>query len=193
MNQWFESVWSVLLPFKEELIGLGFTLLAASILYAFRAKVKLHYGRANNSRNVVFSPQSDEGVAPISTEVFVDKYFLQNIGRKVATNVEFVLSNRPNDIMVWQPRDAEYKTVEKGNLLVKIPQISPGELVIIDCLYLNQQAAFVASVKCAEAMGKEVPFWTLRRFPPWFNGLVLVLLLFGVAFTVQIIISLVGS
>ena len=182
-----QSFWLVLDPLRGELTSLAVTIFASLILYLFRPKVKLIFGRANNSRNVISVPTSDEAGTRNPTEIYVEKYFLQNTGRKPATNVEFVLSSFPTDISVFQPRDVQYKAVEKGNCLVQIPQIAPWELVIIDCAYINQRAAWVASVKCAEALGQEVRFWTVRQFPNWFNFTFLILSLFGVAMIIQII------
>lgn len=187
------SLLSYIQPIQDELIGLAFALVTAALLYFFRSKVKLQYGRANNSRNVVFSTAPDEGGNHSETEIYVEKYFLQNMGRKAATNVEFVLSHYPTDVSVWQPREVEYKNVEKGNCLIKIPQIAPRELIVIDCLYVNREASWVTSVKCAESLGVEVPFWTLRRFPQWVYYCVSILLLLGVASVVQILLKLTGN
>jgi len=186
----FQSIWSVFAPLQGELTSLAVTVLASLILYLFRPKVKLIFGRANNSRNVISVPTSDEDGIQHQTEIYVEKYFLQNTGRKPATNVEFVLSSFPTDVSVHQPRDVQYKSVEKGNCLIQIPQIAPWELVIIDCAYINQRAAWVTSVKCAEALGHEVRFWTVRQFSNWFNWCFLILAVFGIAMIFQIIFSI---
>jgi hypothetical protein len=55
---------------------------------------------------------------------------------------------------------------------------------------LPKNAARVTSVKCAEALGKEVPFWTLRRFPSYIYFGVWVLMFFGAASLVQIAFGL---
>ncbi|QFT71558.1 hypothetical protein FIU92_00835 [Ruegeria sp. THAF33] len=184
------SIWATLDPIHDELIGLAFTLLAACVLFLFRPRVKLIYGRANNSRNIISVPTEDNTSNGNHTEIYTEKFFLQNVGSKPATNVEFVLSDFPADISVWQPRNVEYKNVEKGHCLVTIPQMAPRELVIVDCVYLNQRAAFVASVKCAECIGNEVPFWTVRRFSWWINTLIAALMFFGVAYLSQIVFKL---
>ena len=191
MSEVLSSFWVTLDPVHEELIGLAFTLLAACLHFFFRQRVNLIYGRANNSRNFISLPTKDEARNGSHTEIYTEKFFLQNIGRKPATNVEFVLSNFPADISVWQPRDVEYKNIEKGHCLVAIPQMAPHELVIVDCVYLNQRAAFVASVKCVECVGNEVPFWTVRRFSWWINAMIAALMFFGVAYLLQIVFKLV--
>ncbi|ETD83884.1 hypothetical protein ACTTAF_16310 [Rhodobacter capsulatus] len=195
MNGHLAQYFEAFSPFNDQIKGLGFSLLLALIMYLFRARVKLIYGRANNSLNIV--PVPEVGPTPNlpsqSTEVYVEKFFLQNLGRSPATNVEFVLSDFPNDVRVWEPRDVEYKNVERGHCLIKIPQIAPGELVVIDAVYLNKRAAFVASVKCAEAIAKPVEFWTLRKMPSWFNVGVIVLVILGVAMVFQTALTLLGG
>ncbi|MEE9387538.1 MAG: hypothetical protein V3U96_02925 [Paracoccaceae bacterium] len=193
MSDAIQSILSILGNLQNELIGFGFTIVGALLFYLFRPRVKLIYGRANHSRNVVSVPSPDPEEKSNPTEIYVEKFFLQNSGRKTATNVEFVLSAYPADISVFQPRDVQYKNVEKGNCLIAIPQIAPGELVAIDCVYLNQIASIVSSVKCAECLGKSVPFWTTRRYPNWVFLLLWALIFFGVASLIQITIKLLGS
>lgn len=188
--EWLISIWAALEPVHDNLIGLGFTLFAALIFYVFRAKVSLIYGRANNSLNVINVPHENDPEKNSTTEVYIEKFFLQNTGRKPANDVDFVLSEFPTDISVFQPRDVKYISVEKGNCLVSIPRIAPGEPVIIDCAYINRRASSVRSVKCAEAIGKEVPFWTLRRYSTAFNYVSLFLMVLGMSFLVQFLISI---
>ncbi|NOR30774.1 MAG: hypothetical protein GQ539_06725 [Sulfitobacter sp.] len=186
-----EDLWGAFSEFQSNIVGLGFTLAATLIIYMFRSKVKLIYGRANNSRNVVFTPHVEDSSQSSTNEIYVEKFFLQNVGRKTATGVEFVLSSTPSDISIFQPRESEIKIVEKGNCLIKIPQIAPNELVVIDCLYINQRAAWINSVKCAECLASEVAFWTVRRFSNSFNWSAAALFLLGVAFIVQTIFALI--
>ena len=188
------TLWASLAPIHANIYGLIFTLFGAWLLYMFRAKVKLIYGRANNSLNHFTSPNPDDPTNERIIDFYVEKYFVQNIGRKPATDVEFVLSEFPGHIAIFEPRESELKSIGQGECLVKIPNIAPYELVVIDCAYVNQRAAWVVSVKCAEAMGKPVNFWTVRRFSNSVNNSILFLMLLGGAFIVQAVIALiVGS
>lgn len=168
---------------QGELLGVAFALLTTFILYLFRSRAKLIYGKANNSRNVIFTTHKDEGgERNISHEVYVEKFFLQNTGRSTATNVEFVLSSKPTDISIFPATVIKEQIVEKDKWHILIPQVAPGELVIIDCLYINQRASWVSSVKSAEAIGKEVRFITQRQFGNVVNLLVAALMFSGLAF-----------
>lgn len=186
----FLEEWELIAPLFQALISLGISLLGALVMYAFRARVRLTYGRANNSRNVVFTPDSADEKKKLATEIYVDKYFLQNTGKKPATHVEFVLSGFPTDVSVYPPRDTQFKRVDKDGCLMELQRMAPGELVVIDCLFLNQPAAFVVSVKCAETLGKPKPFRTFRDMGQKFHLTAMTLMLLGIAFTVQILIQL---
>ena len=177
--------------FAGELAGLLSALATAGILYFFRPRAKLIFGRANNSRNVL-EFGGDEG-ATSHTEIYVEKFFLQNVGKVPATNVEFVLSNKPTDVAVWQPRDVRFMTVEKQNFMICIPQIAPQEMVILDFVYVNQVASFVTSVKSAETVATEVRFQTVRQFPTYVSAAVAALMLAGAAFFFQIIFGFTGT
>ena len=185
-----DSVWNSIGPFQTQLIGLAVTLVGLYIAWLFRARVKLIYGRANNSLNQVRVPDPQDSQRDTFTEIYVEKFFLQNIGRKPATEVAFVLSNFPTDINIYQPRQVEFVSVGKGDCMIKIPKIAPSELVIIDCVYINMQAAFITSVKCSEALGKEVPFQTIRQFPKFVYIILLILMAFGISFVVQALASI---
>ena len=179
-------------PFRAEVIGLFFSLLGSVLVQWFRPRVRLNYGRANNSINHVAVPSPDGDGGSTSTEIYTEKYFLQNVGKKPATEVEFILSDFPADINVWQPRDVQFKEISKGHCMLLIPKIAPGELVIINCVYINMRAAFIASVKCSEALGQEVPFQTIRSYPWWVNVVIFVLMIFGLAFVIGNVLTLLG-
>lgn len=104
-------------PLQGYLLSAGFTLIFSYVIWLFRSRVKLLYGRANNSINY-FHPNLPDDEAGQAVEVYVEKFFLLNRGRQVATNVEFVLSHFPNAVQVWQPRDEKYKNVSGGNCLI---------------------------------------------------------------------------
>lgn len=187
----FPAIVGVFDSLQQELLSLFFTCIAAVIFWLFRARVKLIYGKANNSLNQIKVPAQVEGEPPLPTEIYVEKFFLQNAGKRTATNVEFVLSEFPTDISVFQPRKVDYLRLDKGQCLIQIPQIAPQELVVIDCAYINQKAAWISSVKCAETIGREVNFWTVRRYANWVNLSVIPLMLLGFAFILQLLFQVV--
>jgi len=182
MIELLNKSWTLLTPIHNQILSLIFTLLAAFVFWLLRSRVKLIWGRTNNNLHLVSSNGTN-------IEIFCEKHFLQNTGKKPATNVEFVFSWMPDNVTVWQPREHKQITLASGECVVQIPFIAPRELVIIDSVYLNKKGAFVASVKCAEAEGRSVDFVTNRNFGVRFNIAALLLLFFGIAFVVQLAID----
>lgn len=163
----------------DELFGFLAALGILLVQYLARVRAKLIYGRANNSRNVVFSPGNDESGAKIANEIYVEKYFIQNVGKATATNVEFVLSSKPTDVSIYPPTTIKEQFVGHGEWHISIPQIAPSELIIVTCLYLNQKAAWVTSLKSAETVGNEVQFLTQRQYGRVFTTFVAILMFAG--------------
>lgn len=178
-------------PISGEIIGFLGAAILLVLQHVWKARAKLIFGRANNSKNVVFSPDGDASESTVANEIYVEKFFLQNIGKATATKVEFVLSNKPTDISVWPETTIKQQTVGHGAWHVEIPQIAPGELVIITCLYINQYAANVNSVKSAEAVGDEVEFFTQRKYGTTFNTTVLGVFFCGIAFIISLLSKLI--
>ncbi|WP_290774717.1 hypothetical protein [Hoeflea sp.] len=119
--------------------------------------------------------------------MYTEKYYVQNTGKKTAHNTEIVMSFRPDDVSLYEPRDHKESVNPNGKFIVSIPSVSPGELLIMDVVYINKRAASVESVKCDEALSKQVRFVNNRRYGPLFNFSVISLFFLGIAFLVQII------
>jgi hypothetical protein len=151
------TTWQQLGPIQGNIVAGAITVSLAIASYFLKPSVRLRWGRANISFH-----EMKAGEKPVHLNV--EKHYLQNTGRKPATNVEFVYTFKPDEVAVWEPRDYSAKATPEGHYVVAIPQIAPGELLIIDSIYVNNRAAGVASVKCADCLGKEVEFRVLRHF-----------------------------
>lgn len=184
MIELLNKLWELLAPIHSQLISLAFTLLGAFAVWLFRARVRLIWGRSNNSIHFV---QSNDA----KTEIYCEKFFVQNTGRKPATDVHFAMSYRPDDFSVFPSREYEEKTNPQGHYIAKLPFIAPGELVIVDVVYIQKRAAAVEAVICSEAVGKNVGFVTNRRFHPALNVFAFLSLFLGIAFIIQITLSLI--
>jgi hypothetical protein len=170
-----------------EFLGLVFSLLGALIFYLFRLRPKLQVGLPHRSRHVLNTAAPDEPENQM--EIYNEQFFVSNAGRKPALGVDVVLTHFPRNVAVNPPCDSSYKNVENGHCQISIPYIAAGELVTIDCIYLNQKAAVISSVRCSESVGKFVNFWTVRRFPTWANLLITLSMVLGVAFVFQFIVE----
>lgn len=170
----------LLTSLTPQLLSLGVTLFSAFIIWFFRPKVNLIWGRPNN--NIHFVQSNAE-----KTEIYCEKYFLQNTGMKAVTDVQFVMSYRPDDVSVFPSRNYTENTNPAGHFIVLIPFISPGELVVIDVVYIQKRAANIKAVICNEMAGKNVEFITNRFFGKVFSVSALALFLCGIAFVIQVI------
>jgi len=191
----FLIFWSWVEPFRGEVVAFILTLLGIWIGRLLRPKVKLIWGRSNNSLHFVPTevPAEEKKDTEITdVQIYAEKYFLQNNGKKPATNVEFVLSHTPNNLSIWQSRQYKKSLNPEGNLVVSIPSIAPLELIIIDTVYINRQAATVESVECSEVLGKEVSFFTQRKFGKFTLSLVAISMALGAYYSLFLVYSIIS-
>lgn len=165
------------------IVSVILTAVVSTVVYTFRPKVKIIWGRANNSYNTVKTETNQTGV-------YCEKYYVQNTGRKPATDVEFVYHHAPTEIGIWQARDYAKKQTPEGNFMITIPRIAPKELVIIDAIYINLVTAEVISVKNGEVIGKRVNFVVNRKFNRFVEIAFLMLFFGGFAFYVSLLIRI---
>lgn len=101
------------------------------------------------------------------------------------------MSYKPDDFSVFPARSYELGLNPEGKFVAKFPFLAPGELIIIDVVYIQKRAAAIEAVVCSEAIGKAVNFVTNRQYGPVVNSVVLLLMLFGIAFIIQTALSIV--
>jgi hypothetical protein len=178
------QIWALLSPLHSQILSLLFTIIGAVVFWVFRSKVKLIWGRSNNSIHFV---QANDA----RTEIYCEKYFIQNTGRKPAEAVQFVMSFKPDDFSIFPSRGYEQTTNPEGKFVTEIPFVAPHELVIIDVVYIQRKAALVEAVVCSDAIGKPVNFVTNRQFGSVVNVGAFLLMILGIAFIIQTALSLV--
>lgn len=176
----------------SQFVGFLLSLVAAIIFYIFRLRPRLVFGRPHSSRHVLNLSNPKESEPENLLEIYNEQFFVANEGRRAARNVDIVLNDFPRNISIYPPCDWTCKNVEKGNCQITIPYIAPKELFQIDCIYLNQKAAFIVTVRSEDGLGKAVNLWTVRRFPDWVNLILFALFFLGVAFVLQVIFQLVN-
>ena len=176
------QAWTNLAEYHAVIVSSAITVLLAGISTLLRPKVKLIWGQANNSYHLLKSEKANDGV-------YCEKHYLQNMGRKPATDVEFVYQHAPSEISVWQARLYEKKLTPEGQFMITIPQIAPKELIIIDSIYVNQRVADVISVKNGETIGKKVIFVVNRHVSKTLMALLIALMFIGTAFLISLVVK----
>ncbi|WP_439923783.1 hypothetical protein [Nitrobacter sp. JJSN] len=185
MSELLGKLWLSLNPFQPQILAFLLTIIGSVAAYFFRARVKLIYGHPNNSFH---SLTTDTG--PVN--VFCEKHYVQNVGRKPAEKIEIAFSCTPSGITVFPPRSFEQSTGSDGLMMLAIPYLAPGELIIIDTIHVNSRTAELRAVHCPENVGRRVNFWVLRRFSATFNRFWLAAVILGVFYAVQLAISMVA-
>ncbi|WP_293450099.1 hypothetical protein [Planktotalea sp.] len=184
------TIWELVAEHGDQYVALAFSLFGALVFYLFRLKPKLVFGRAHSSlHNLNIANKSDEEPDNF-LEIYSEQFFILNEDRKAATDISLVLSHFPRNIAINPAQKVFYETIENGQCLVTIPYVGARELVSLDCVYLNQRAAFIVSVRCEEAIGKLVDFFTVRQYPNWAYWLLWMLIIFGGAFIIQLLLDL---
>ena len=178
-----QQLWTNLAEYHTLIVSTLITLLGVAISALLRARVKLIWGQANNSYHLLKGDKINDGV-------YCEKHYLQNVGRKPATNVEFIYQSAPTEISIWQARAYEKKLTPEGQFMVTIPQIAPKELVIIDSIYVNRPVADIISVKNGETIGKRVNFIVNRKVSKPFMTLLVMLLFVGTVYLISLVVKI---
>ena len=162
MISWINSL-SLAKPFVPFLSSIALSLTTALIIWLFRAKVKLVWGSTSASYHSVGLAPSDGTEAPSNLIVWTEKYYVQNAGKKPATNIEIVFNSAPSSYTLWPPRQHDAKMLLDGTASLKIPSLAPGELLIVDALDIHMQSLRLLAVNCPDAISKRVAFYPQRE------------------------------
>jgi len=143
----------------------------------------LAYWLIGKPRLIAFSPnstsfqlqQTQESAPPIF--VRAGQVVLQNGGRKSANKVQLTaqLGPAPWGYNIVPPLDHKVITGARGEWILEIPYVGPGEIITIQVLNGPQ----IETIRSIEGPAKIVPVLHQRIFPAWFNRLVLILTLVG--------------
>jgi hypothetical protein len=178
----FEKIWTAFSPYQAQVLAFLLTLTGTTLAYFFRSRVKLIYGNPNNSFHKL---KSDTG--PVN--IYCEKHYVQNVGRKAAERVEIAFSQAPSELSVFSPRSFERIPGDDGQMIVRIPYLAPRELLIVDTIHVNSPTAQLIAVHCSESVGKKVNFWVLRKLRPSVYWFWLGVALLGLFYAVQLLIS----
>lgn len=178
------SNWPNIVPFATVFLGWG--------LHRWLApKVRLRYGRANNSfHKLVVDVDGNEA------GIYCEKHYVQNVGSKPATDVEVVFSTTPTGISTYPALKYTTGVNPEGAFLVEIPKIPPKELIVIDTIHVNSETAELKSVRSNETTGKLLRFVVQRQFGWKMQTLVAIVMLAGlyslVFWTIQLVLFVLG-
>ena len=182
------AVWGKLGAFQEFVSAVGLALVTAFALWLFRAKVKLVWG--STSANFHQFKLSEEGNL---ISIWTEKFFIQNLGRKAASRVEIVFSERLTSYNLWPPRDHSAKVLENGEFVIAVPSVAPRELLIVDMIDIDSRSPKLLSVNCPDALTQPVSFMVTRQFGNLINAFIAYLMLAGLVGSIYLALRLLLS
>jgi hypothetical protein len=181
----FQEIWTVLEPAREFILAVAISLVTASMLWIFRARVKIIWGSTNfNYHEFRLKPES----APIS--ISTEKYFVQNVGRKPATSIEMVFSAVPTSYNLWPPMDHNTKIAPNGNFHLHVPSLAPFQLLIVDAIDINLKNPRIIAVNCPDAITSPVKFGSQRQFGFGITAVVGLLMISGLIGVVYLLLQI---
>lgn len=186
MIELFVKIWNAFEPAHELILAIVISLVTAGLLALFKPKVKLTWGTTSISRHK-FKLRVDSEPIMISTE----KLYVQNIGKKPATEVELILSDIPSSYTLWSPREHEGKPLENGGFSIKIPTLAPNELLIVDLIDIDVRFPKLIAVNCPDSIAQPVQFMAQRQFGKMVTAAVFYLMAAGFVGTVYLALLMV--
>lgn len=185
MSELFAQLWLKLAPVHDFISAIVITLASAFLLWLFRAKVKLIWGSTSTNFHSFKLREDGDRIS-----IWTEKFFLQNVGKKAASNIEVVFSESITSYNLWAPRDHTCKLLTNGNFVINVPSLAPGELLIVDMIDIDARSPRLLSVNCPDALSTQVKFLARRQFGKPITALVAYLMLSGCVGTVYFLLRL---
>jgi hypothetical protein len=184
--------------FQKELISLAFALVTALLLWFFRSRARIVWGRTHAFafRIQPDPPAVQPGQEPLPTppEFLANtaSFFLANIGRVAANNVEITFNWQPQNHQVWPVRVYDTIVSPDGRFTLRFSTMAPHETFQIELLTVGKVPDLL-NVRCVECIGKEIPMRPMRVLPNWLLATVWTLAFLGLAAIVYIILKIISG
>ncbi|WGT49047.1 hypothetical protein [Thioclava nitratireducens] len=188
MSDALSTIWDAIAPAHEFIGAVSITLLSSFLLWLFKARVKLIWGSTSTNFHKFKLRQDADDV-----HIWTEKFYVQNVGKKAAHDIEIVFSSVMNSYNLWPPRDHTSKLLGNGNFVIQIPSLAPRELLVVDMIDVELRNPDLLAVNCPEALAKGVKFVPTRQFGRAFNALIAYLMIAGLVGTFYFLIQLLGS
>jgi hypothetical protein len=178
---------------SKETFALAGVLLAFVLNRVFRLRPKLIYSVRHATNYVVDQPLLDQQGKVLQHQQVVSTASIvsQNTGLQAAKNVEFTFNWRPPIYNVFPGRAFSTANTEMSRWTLKLETLAPGETFAIEIMSINQELPLLSAMRSDEATGKLISMLPQRVFPTWFNTVVVVELLAGLAATLYLLASLI--
>lgn len=177
-----------MLPFfqtySKEIGAFGAVVFAFALNQIFRLRPKLRYGVLHSFNFIVdHTTADDDGNLVAKKEIIrTASITLTNAGRSTANNVEITFNWQPPFLNAWPARHYDAKHSPQGRYTISLESLAPSESFGIEILSIGQaELPLIAALRCDECNGKLVSMRSQPAQSQWFVGLVIVIMVAGVA------------
>jgi hypothetical protein len=163
---------------------------SAGILYLLRSRVKLVWG-SPHQWHFLINPQApaESAQQPQGFSVLTASFYVANMGRVPATEIEIVFNWKPDNLNIWPVRPYDSHTDQNGRYTLKLSNLAPKEFLQIELLTPHNMPNLV-TLRCKEGTGSRINIQPMRVFPRWFYLFGLTLVLIGVSAVVYVCVKL---
>jgi hypothetical protein len=180
------AAWDWLGGAQQLVTAIFISVISAGVIAIFRPRVKLNWG--STSSNFHKFKLSEDASEPIV--ITTEKLFVQNIGRKPASNIELVLSDIPSSYRLWSPREHRSGPLKDGGFSINVPSLAPFELLIVDIIDLDRRGPRLVAVNCPDVVAKNTAYTVQRQYGWKVNALVVYLMTAGLIGSVYLVLTL---
>ena len=183
---------SFFVTYGKELVSGGITIGMWLLKRRFQSKVVLEYGIPHGFTFMLSQQYVDPKTQEVSPKTLVHtrSFFVRNAGSQPATKVELIFNWEPQHINLWPVRQYESFTDENNRYVMKVENLAPKENLGIEALAVQPGSLpELLSVRCEQAMGVGVPMTQYKAIPMWQVRLYQVLIAFGAASLLYLIIT----
>jgi hypothetical protein len=186
-------------PFAGQFLAFILTTAGSIAVYFLRARVQIVWTRTNQfahrvkqrAANNAASPEP--ATQPAITEVLVHtaSFIVQNKGRAIANDVEFVLNYNPDELSVWSQRQYIVEQNPEGRQIVRFETLAPKEVVTINVITVGREMPAALTVRCKEAIGKFIEVYPQQQMPRALIFVARIVFLLGVYFILERLTALI--
>lgn len=170
--------------FRKAAIALAVTVIGQFIVRRLQPKANIVW---SNPRQFVH--QYVDASNNLDIAIYTVSYFIQNVGRVVATDIEIHFSTKPQNLQIWPPLQYTGAANPEGFYIITIKDLGRQESFQLELIDIGRSPPAIVNVR-NRGVVKLVNMAPMRVFPVWLNRTVIGLMLFGVFSVVYFLLQL---
>jgi len=176
--------------YAKEIFSLLIPILTWFLNHIFRAKAKLQLAVPHSFTFIVDEPLKDKDGNIINPKqsVHTASHVLTNAGKETATNIELVFNWKPLCMNVWPSRSYGVRTNADDRYVLHFDSLAPNEQIGIELLSINGELPRMVNARSDQCTALTIQMYPQPVAPAWKRRIAMLLLFFGLAFAVYVII-----